>query len=79
VVEIKPQALVNTRINRIKFDAARGVHGEKFIVLTEDDVHRPDASMIQQLIEDGRLTFHPSTDKKWFKFKEQMYKPAKGS
>lgn len=38
IVEIKPYNLINTRLNILKFEAARLIYGERFKVVTEKDI-----------------------------------------
>ncbi len=69
VIELKPKALVGNRQNTAKFSAARAIHGDRFVVLTEEHVVRPDTSWIEARLLDGSLVWYPSTEKKWIAWK----------
>lgn len=69
VMELKPKALVGSRQNVAKFSAARAIHGDRFVVLTEEYVAKPDLAWIEARLLDGSLMWHPSTEKKWIAWK----------
>jgi len=57
VIEIKPKKLINTELNKAKFDAASKLHSEKFKVLTEENLEPITKTTVQDLIKSGNLVF----------------------
>lgn len=51
IIEIKPKNLINSEINKLKFDSARKQYGTKFKILTEKDF--PQIVDISPLVESG--------------------------
>lgn len=53
IIEIKPKKLINTQVNKHKFNAAKQLFGKRFKILTEDDF--PVIDDISYLINDGTV------------------------
>lgn len=68
-IEIKPKRLLNTLVNKSKFEASVNKLKDKFIVLTEDDVERLSFDMIKYYYDNNILKFIDRYDKK---FKEML-------
>lgn len=67
LIEIKPKNLINSQINKIKFEAGRQKYGNKFKVLTEDNLIKLNFDEIYILYKTKDLIF----DKKYdIKFKQ---------
>lgn len=56
-VEIKPKSLLNTIKNIAKFNAAKQLHNDKFIILTESDLKPLTSSLILKMYECGDILF----------------------
>ncbi len=69
-IEIKPKALTETDINQLKFKTAKDKHGEKFKVLSEEDLTILNTKDMVEMYDNGSLTFLDRFDKK---FKERYY------
>lgn len=57
IIEIKPKKLLNTASNISKFQAARKEFGDKFTVMTEDDIMILDSVKIKDLVDTGTIKF----------------------
>lgn len=68
-IEIKPKELVHTMQNKVKFEAARQKHGEKFSVKTQDDFHLLTTDEIAALYKDGSIKWTAKYDQR---FKERF-------
>jgi hypothetical protein len=56
-IDVKPKKLVNSRSNKLKFEAAKNKHGDKFRILTEDEIVRLETPDIIKLLLSGDLKF----------------------
>lgn len=56
-IEIKPKSLLYTQRNVAKFNAARELHKNNFIILTEDDIQFLESEKILQMHESGEILF----------------------
>jgi hypothetical protein len=58
-VEIKPRALTYTEGNKAKFAAAKNLLGDKFKVLTEDNIHKIQGDQLSRLVSSGTVKLLP--------------------
>jgi len=70
-IEVKPKILLNTKINIDKFIAAKEKLGNKFVILTEDELSLIKISEIDRLISEKRLIFPDNILEKYLKYKEK--------
>jgi hypothetical protein len=71
VIELKPRALLKTPINKAKFEAAIKVHGDKFKIITENEIEKINTISLKPLIDNETIVWNPSTQKKWIKWLEE--------
>lgn len=57
IIEIKPTSLLNNDQNLLKFEAARKIYGDNFIILTEYDIIKLEFEEINELLDCGDLKF----------------------
>lgn len=69
IIEVKPKRLLETRRNKLKFAAARKAF-ENFVVLTDDDVSKPQVNQLRELINAGDVTLMEKYKKKMEIYKE---------
>lgn len=67
LVEVKPHKLVKTALNSAKIEAAKRVHFEKFVVMTEKDIEILGVDDIREMYYNGDIRFIHRYD---VKFKE---------
>lgn len=70
IIEVKPKKLLGSASNLQKFQAARDLLGDKFIVMTDRDINRLDKDKIKELVDLGRVRFIERYKKKY----EEMLK-----
>jgi len=64
-VEVKPKKLLLIDRNVAKFLSAKNKHGEKFVVITEDDIHVLDTKTIDALYQAGEIKWIEKWEKKY--------------
>lgn len=64
IIELKPKKIINSFLNTLKFKAAKNTLGNKFKILTQDDIKVLDISEIQKLIKIKKIQFDKSKMKK---------------
>ncbi|MNC39495.1 hypothetical protein D3C75_881560 [compost metagenome] len=69
-IEIKPKKLVSSKQNKAKFDAARNKFGDKFKVLTEDDISTFDLNKMHELFVKKVIVFDKQYEEKFIKYYE---------
>lgn len=74
IIEVKPKLLINTIQNKLKFEAAKNIYGNNFIVLTEDDIIQLKFEEIDELLKIGDLMFIERYQLKFNVIKEEIYK-----
>ena len=57
IIEIKPYKLINSDINKCKFEAAKKLYKDNFIVLTERDIIVLNFDEINTLVNEGAIVF----------------------
>lgn len=67
-IEIKPKKLVNTPLNIAKFSAAIEVYGNKFKILTEDNLQKISLDEMWNLYLNKELVFHKIYEEKFINF-----------
>lgn len=55
IIELKPKAMVSLPENLLKFAAARILYGDRFKVLTEDDINKIDVTELSNLVDNGQV------------------------
>jgi endogenous inhibitor of DNA gyrase (YacG/DUF329 family) len=65
VIEIKPSALLNIKINKLKFEAARQKYGDKFKILTEKEIVKIELDYLYNLYIDKIIVFDKGYDVKF--------------
>jgi predicted P-loop ATPase/GTPase len=61
VIEIKPKIMINFKSNAVKISAAKLKFGDRFEVLTEDIIKRPESKDLCILIENGTVILDRKT------------------
>lgn len=56
-IEVKPKSLLNTAKNIAKINAAKSLHNDKFIIITEDNLKYLKPLAILQMYENGDILF----------------------
>lgn len=64
-VEVKPKKLLLNDKNVAKFLSAKNKHGEKFVVITEDDIHVLKDETIDALYQAGEIKWIAKWEKKY--------------
>jgi hypothetical protein len=67
-VEVKPKSLKNIGANECKFTAAKNLLGDKFVILTEDDIPRLTKETVRFLIDSNVVIFNDSCKEKVEKY-----------
>lgn len=57
IIEIKPYKLINSNINKCKFEAAKKLYKDNFIVLTEYDIIVLNFDEINTMVNEGTIVF----------------------
>lgn len=57
IIEIKPYTLINTVSNKLKFDSARELYKDKFIILTERDINKLGFYDINKMVNEKVVVF----------------------
>lgn len=68
IIEIKPQNLLNNRINKIKFEAAKNKYGNKFKVLTENDFNKLEVQETYELYINKEIIFDKNYEQKFLEY-----------
>lgn len=71
-IEIKPKKLINSPINTSKFDAAIKIYGDKFKVLTEDDLQQISLDEMWNLYLSGELIFNKRDEGKFLEYYKKV-------
>lgn len=71
-IEIKPKKLLNTKINKAKFRAARLKLGEKFKILTEDDIETISLYLMYEFYINKSLIFDKRYEIKFLEYYEKL-------
>lgn len=71
VIEIKPKALTKTKENKAKYYFARLKFKNNFIILTEDDIVKPNIHDLDNLLKNNKIILDPSTIIKYNNFKKK--------
>lgn len=66
IIEIKPKMLINSKNNKDKFKRAKEIYGDKFKIITENDINKLSFDEIKILYISGEL--------KWLKRYEEKFK-----
>lgn len=64
-VEIKPSKLINSFANKAKFQKAKELHGENFVIITEKDIVKLSVGEIKNLRQNGEIKFLPRYEEKF--------------
>lgn len=70
-IEIKPKKLIKSRLNIAKFNAAIETYGNKFKILTEDDLRKISLDEMVNLYQNGELKFDKKYEEKFFQLLEK--------
>jgi len=70
IIEVKPKKLINTIDNQLKFAAAKLRYGDKFIIITEDDIPKLSDDEVYKLYDNNLIQW---TDRYKIKFNERRH------
>lgn len=73
-IEIKPIKLLNSPRNTAKFKAAKEIYGEKFKVLSEDDIQKPSLDDMYKLYLNKDLVFMDKYEQKFLDYYQKHRK-----
>lgn len=68
IIEIKPQNLLNNKINKLKFEAAINKYGNKFKVLTENNFNKLDVNDTYRLYINKEIVFDKNYEQKFIEY-----------
>ena len=70
-IEIKPKGLLNTKENKLKFEAAKKLLGDRHIVLTEEDIQLFPLEEMYELYLNGDLIWDKRYIERFLKYYEK--------
>jgi hypothetical protein len=65
IIEVKPKSLLRTIQNEAKFQSARALLGENFVIVTEDDIEKISVDEVKELWYNGTIVFIDRYDAKF--------------
>ncbi len=77
IIEIKPQLLINSYQNKLKFEAAKNKFGNKHVILTENEIVKIDLHDLYNMYINKQLIFDKRYEKKLLNIMKKINKRKK--